>query len=427
MSAPLLRSRRFLPLFLVQFLGAFNDQAFQKAFVALLTYRLGDATGLALETLGVIASALFILPFALVTPTAGQIADRMDKARMMRRVKAWEIAVMALAAVGFHLESVGILYAALFLMGAQSAMFAPVKYAILPQHVAPAELMAANGLVQGGTFLAILLGAIIGNELALRPHGPLIVSALVLAVAVLGWLASLSAPPAPPLGPPAPVDWLVPRAVWRLVAECRAAPGAWSAIRAAAWFWFVGATFLSLLPAYARHSLGADETVVTVLLAAFSIGVAAGAAACPVLVRALPEGRLPVVGAAGIAVMAGELWLATQAAAPLSSVGALEGRSAFLASPQKWRIVADFSMLAVFAGFYVTPLNVRLQLLAPPARRARFVAGSNVAAAVAMVASSAFAAGCVAIGLRAADVMALAGVSGAAVAVALWRTHSGRG
>ncbi len=229
----LLGTRRFLPLFLTQFLGAFNDQVYQKAFVALVTYRLADKAGIPIPMLGVIASALFILPFAVVTPTAGQIADRMDKAVMMRWVKAWEIVVMVLAVIGYHIENIWFLYFVLFLMGAQSAMFAPIKYSIIPQYLHRDELMGGNGLVQGSTFLAIIFGTILGNELILRGNGELVdlyvvafrlpfdgvtlISTVVVGVALAGLVASLFAPPAPPTRRHAPVDWFFPRAIWDLL------------------------------------------------------------------------------------------------------------------------------------------------------------------------------------------------------------------
>ena len=229
----LLGTRRFLPLFLTQFLGAFNDQVYQKAFVALVTYRLAEKVGISIPLLGAIASGLFILPFAVVTPTAGQIADRVDKVVMMRWVKAWEVVVMGLAVIGYHLENIWFLYFVLFLMGAQSAMFAPVKYSIIPQYLHQDELMGGNGLVQGSTFLAIIFGTILGNELILRTQGELVdlfvvsfplpidgvtlISVVVVGVAMAGFLASLFAPPAPPTRRHGPVDWLFPRAIWHLL------------------------------------------------------------------------------------------------------------------------------------------------------------------------------------------------------------------
>ncbi|SDZ98352.1 MFS transporter [Rubrimonas cliftonensis] len=416
----LLRTRRFLPLFLVQFLGAFNDQVYQKAFVALLTYRLGDEIGVPLETLGVIASALFILPFAIITPTAGQIADRMDKTRMMRWVKFSEIVVMGLAVVGFHTQSIYFLYFVLFLMGAQSAMFAPIKYSVLPQWLRPCELVGGNGLVQAFTFLAIIFGSIAGNELILTDAGVEIVSGFVLLVALSGFVASLFAPPAPPMGEGEKVDPVFPRAIARLVGRCRRDRPAFRAMLAISWFWFLGATFLSLLPAYARDGLGADESVLTVLLTAFSVGVAAGAMSSNRLNGGVVSVNLAPIGALGIAVMAVELWFASAAAAPAPGAGLVD-RATFFSSFEGLRVLADFALLAAFAGVYVTPLNAVLQTEAPQAERARFIACSNVVDAAAMVLSAACVAVCVALGLRAIDVLALFALSGLPMALAAAR------
>jgi MFS family permease len=416
----LLGTRRFLPLFLVQFLGAFNDQTYQKAFVALLTYRLADQLDMPLELLGVIASGLFILPFAVVTPTAGQIADRVDKATMMKWVKFWEIVVMSLAVIGFHNQNIYFLYFVLFLMGAQSAMFAPIKYSVLPQWLAPRELIGGNGLVQAFTFLAIIFGSIAGNELILTDFGVTVVSAFVVSVAVIGFAASLFAPPAPSLGPAEPVDLVFPRAIWRLVADCRKTKPAFRAILAISWFWFLGATFLSLLPAFARDSLGADEGVLTVLLTGFSVGVALGALGSERLNRGVIGVNIPPIGALGIAVMAVELWFATREA-PTPPDGMLFDRAAFFSTVAGWRILADFVLLAGFAGVYVTPLNAVLQNESPDSRRARFIACSNVVDASLMVLSALAVAVCVGLGLSAPDVLALFALTAAPMAVAVAR------
>ncbi|MEM0923915.1 MAG: MFS transporter [Pseudomonadota bacterium] len=406
----LLKTRRFLPLFLVQFLGAFNDQVYQKAFVALITYRLADQVGIPIAQLGVIASGLFILPFAVITPTAGQIADRMDKAKMMRIVKAWEIVVMSLAVVGFYTQNIVFLYFVLFLMGAQSAMFAPIKYSILPQYLTRAELMGGNGLVQGFTFLAIIFGTIIGNELILTDGGLLIVSCFVISVAVTGFVSSLYAMPAPPVAAPQPVDWVFPRAIWKLFSMCRQTKPAWRAILAISWFWFVGATFLSLLPAYAKEELGVNEGVLTVLLAGFSIGVAIGAIASETLSRGEVGVTVPPVGALGLAVMAIELWFATPPAPPEGAE--LLDRAAFFADWTGWRILIDFVILAAFAGMYVTPLNAVLQAESPDERRASYIACSNVIDASMMVTSALVVAVLIALGVPVTEVLVLVTLSG---------------
>lgn len=418
----LLGTRRFLPLFLVQFLGAFNDQVYQKAFVALITYRLAERAGLDVALLGVIASALFILPFAVVTPTAGQIGDRIDKAVMIRWIKAWEIVVMALAVIGFYMESILFLYFVLFLMGAQSAMFAPIKYAVIPQYLPREELMGGNGLVQGSTFLAIIFGTILGNELILRPMGDLVdfylirfsmpvdgvmlISIAVVAIAVFGFLASLATPPAPPSGSQEPVDWIFPRAIWRLLKMVGRDLPVLRTILSISWFWFLGASFLSLLPAYAKIELGVDEGVLTVLLAGFSVGVAIGALASEFFSRGIVSAKVPPFGAIGLAIMAVELWFATPAQ-PWGVEGVLLDRSGFFAETAGWRILVDFILLAGFAGLYVTPLNALLQAQAPEARRASYIAAANVIDSCFIVLSAVIVAVMIALGTPATGVLVL--------------------
>ena len=416
----LLKTRRFLPLFLVQFLGAFNDQVYQKAFVALVTYRLADQLGMDVALMGVIASGLFILPFAVVTPTAGQIADRVDKAAMMRWVKAWEIVVMGLAVIGFQSQNIYFLYFVLFLMGAQSSVFAPVKYSVLPQYLKPNELLGGNGMVQAFTFLAIIFGTVIGNELILTDHGVTVVSITVVGIAVAGFIASLFAPPAPASGAVMPVDWVFPRAIWHLIRLVMGYPRAFRTILAISWFWFLGATFLALLPAYARDALGADEGVLTALLSGFSVGVAIGAVASNKLGNGEVTANLPPLGALGLAVMAAELWLATPAQ-PLAVAPALVDRAGFFATATGWRILFDFIVLAAFAGIYVTPLNAILQAEAPEKRRARFIAASNMVDASFMVVSSVVLSLLLHFGFAPVDILAMVTLSGLPMSLAVAR------
>jgi MFS family permease len=416
----LLKTRRFLPVFLVQFLGAFNDQVYQKAFVALITYRLSDRIGVDVALLGAIASGLFILPFAVVSPTAGQIADRVDKATMMRWVKAWEIVVMLLAVIGYYTQNIYFLYFVLLLMGAQSAVFAPIKYGVLPQYLHRDELLGGNGMVQAFTFLAIIFGSILGNELILTDNGALVISITVVAIAVAGFVASLYAPPAPPAGAVMQVDWVFPRAIWSLIRLVWGHPPAFRAILAISWFWFLGATFLSLLPAYAKDALGADESVLTVLLAGFSVGVAIGAIASERLGRGVVSVNLPPLGALGLAVLAVELWFATPSQ-PFLAAPALIDRAGFFATATGWRIFADFILLAAFAGIYVTPLNAVLQAEAPDQRRARFIAASNMVDATFIIASALLVTVLLWFGLKAAEILVLVTLSGLPMSFAVAR------
>jgi MFS family permease len=396
--------------------------------VALITYRLAEQAGLDRAQLGAIASALFILPFAIVSPTAGQIADRVDKATMMRWVKAWEIVVMLLAAVGYHTQNIYFLYFVLLLMGAQSAVFAPIKYGVLPQYLHRDELLGGNGLVQAFTFLAILFGSILGNELILTDSGVLIVSVIVVTVAVAGFVASLFAPPAPPSGAVMPVDWVFPRAIWSLIRLVRDHPPAFRAILMISWFWFLGASFLSLLPAYAHDALGADEGVLTVLLVGFSIGVAVGAVASNVLGRGVVGMGLPPIGALGLAMLAVELWFATPDQ-PFLAAPALIDRAGFFATFTGWRILVDFIILAAFAGIYVTPLNAVLQAEAPKQRRARYIAASNMVDATFIIASALAVSMLLWLGLKADEILVLITLSGLPMAfiVARYAPATGMG
>jgi hypothetical protein len=299
-----------------------------------------------------------------------------------------------------------------------------VKYSILPQHLHRAELLGANGLVQGSTFVAIIFGTILGTELILTDSGVAAVSVLVVAIAAAGFAASLFVPPAPPLGARQGVDWLFPRAIWQLVRLALGHTRARRAILSIGWFWFLGATFLALLPAYTREVLGADEGVLTVLLTGFSLGVAIGALGSEWLGRGEVSFALPPVGALGLALMAAELWLATPAE-PLAVAPALADRSDFFASATGWRLLADFVLIAGFAGIYVTPLNAVLQAAAPPERRARFIAASNMIDAVFMVGSSAVAAALLWLGLGPTQILALLALGSLPVGLTIARYAPG--
>ena len=291
---------------------------------------------------------------------------------------------------------------------------------VVPDKWVAATLTAAGGLVAGATFLHIVAGTLLGNELVLPGHGVTIGWITVGGVAVAGFVASLYTPPAPPAGAIAPVDWVFPRAIWQLIRLVRGHPPAFRAILAIAWFWFLGATFLSLLPAYARDTLGADEGVLTALLAGFSIGVALGAVASERLGRGEVNVNLPPIGALGLALMAVELWLATHSQ-PFVPAPALIDRAAFFDTVAGWRILADFIILAAFAGIYVTPLNAVLQREAPEQRRARFIAASNVVDATMIVTSALIVTALLQLGLSPIDILALFTLSGLPMSFAVAR------
>ena len=422
----LFKTRRFWPLFSVQFLGAFNDQTFKNAFVALLTYRLADSLQMSdgdVDTFIQLSAGLYILPFALCAATAGQIADGMDKAKMMRWVKFVEIVLMGIAATAYLTQNLTILMILMFLMGAQSAFFAPIKYGVLPQYMKEDEMPPANGLIQGATFLAILLGQIFGAKLVLTDGGVLMVSIAVVLIAIVGWAASFAAPPAPPMGPKPKVDWIMPRAMVMIIVGCRKAPEAMFAMLSLGWFWFAGATFLSLIFPIARYALYASEDAALVLLTAFSVGVAIGALIYSVIVKGKVTLMTAPWGAAGIGVGAILFWLAVGAYGGDIEEGAeLLGVGAFLGRADAWPVLGALVFMAMSAGLYVTPFNVEYQVKAPEGEKGQFVACSNVIDALCMVFSAVVVLILVSIiGVPREAMFALVGLTAFAAAFIVWR------
>ena len=274
----LLVSRRFGPLFTTQFLSAFNDNALRNALVLMIAYR-GEAGALQAELLIPLAAGLFILPFFLCSATAGQLADEMDKARLITLIKLLEIPVMFAAAMGVLAGSATVLLALLFAMGVQAAFFGPLKYAILPDLLAPGELVLGNALVEAGTFLAILLGTIAGVLIAGR-HGAVVVAALILCVALAAWAASLAIPSTVAAAPRSPIRWNLIAATMRVIRQAADEPVPFRAMLGISWFWLAGSIYLSQFPSYVRFVVGGEEAVVTLFLTVFAIGIAVGSLLC---------------------------------------------------------------------------------------------------------------------------------------------------
>ncbi len=385
---PLLGRRRFAPLFATQFLGAFNDNLYKNALAILVAYRLAEAQELDGPMLVTAAGGLFILPFFLFSATAGQLADRMDKARLIRFVKAAEIAVMGCGAAAFWIGDPALLLGVLFLMGTQSAFFGPLKYGILPDHLRPDELIAGNGLVEMGTFLAILTGTMAGALLVLAPGGIGLVSALVIGLAVAGFLAARAIPPAPAADPGLVVSWNLPAETWRLLRDLRAEPPVGLAVLGISWFWLLGATFLVQFPNYARDHLNADESVVTLFLTLFSVGVGIGSLLCNRLLAGRVRVTFVPLAALLITLCAGDLHFATPAVPP---GGAPADWATFAGEAANWRILLDLTGLSLAGGLYVVPLYAVMQTRTAARHRARTVAANNVLNALFMTLSAALA------------------------------------
>ena len=414
----LLASRRFGPLFWAQFLSAFNDNAVKNALVLMIAYRTDAASQMSAQILIPLAGGLFILPFFLCSATAGQLADQHDKAALIRLIKLSEIALMLAAAVGVVAASTGLLLTILTAMGVEAALFGPLKYAILPDLLAPRELLLGNALVEAGTFIAILLGTIAGVLIAGR-HGALMVAALILVVAFAAWGTSLTIPPTGAAAARSPVHWNLFAATARVILDAAGEAVPFRSMLGISWFWLAGAIYLSQFPSYVRFSLGGEEAVVTLFLTVFSIGIALGSLACSRILRGRVSARTVPWGALGIGLFSIDLWLASPASA---ATGALAGLGAFLAAPAHWRILGDLLGISGSGGIFIVPLYALLQAASRREHRARAIAANNVINAAAMVVAAVATVALIAAGVGVAGLFLLTGAATLLVALWFWRT-----
>jgi hypothetical protein len=410
----LLAARRFGPLFAAQFLSAFNDNALKNALVLMIAYRAGGTAQLSAQLLIPLAGGLFILPFFLFSATAGQLADRHDKAGLIRLIKLCEIAVMLIAAAGVLAHSRPVLLALLCVMGIAAAAFGPLKYAILPDLLAPGELVPGNALVEGGTYLAILLGTIAGVLIASR-HGAASVAVLIVAVALAAWGSSRLIPATGAASPQGAVNWNLFAATSLVVRATAADRVPFRAILGISWFWLAGSVYLAQFPGYVRFSLGGEEAIVTLFLGVFTVGIGIGSLLCSRLLRSRLGPRTVTWGAVAIGLCSIDLWLAS----PAPGKGdVLVGLGAFFAAPPNWRVLADLFGIAVAGGVFVLPLYVLLQAATPRHRRAQAIAANNIVNAAAMVAAAVAMVALGAAGVGSSGLFLLTGVT--ALAVGLW-------
>ncbi len=380
----LLKTRRFAPLFLTQFLGAFNDNLFKNALVILITYVAAEKAGYNPQILVTAAAGIFILPFFLFSATAGQLADRYDKSRLIRIIKAVEIFLMISASVAFYLGNVWFLMTVLFLMGAQSSFFGPLKYGILPDHLEDGELIGANALIEAGTFVSILTGTILGGLLILTDGGVTLVSAFVITVAIAGWLASRKIPSTQPAEPELIIEPNIIRQTWVMMKDSYKNQDIFLSIMGISWFWLIGATFLSQFPNYAKSTLGGNEQVVTLFLALFSIGIGIGSMLCNRLLKGEVNATFAPLGALGMTLFMVDLYFASQAPFIRPEAGFM-GAAEFLSSLAAWRILFDLFMISACGGVYIVPLYAILQTRSQVTHRARTIAANNIMNALFMV------------------------------------------
>jgi len=407
----LLGQRRFGPFFWVQFLGAGNDNLFKFAFTVLVTYQL-QVAWMPPALAGLVIGAVFIAPYLLFSATSGQLADKLEKAQMIRALKLLEIAVMALGAAGFYLQSPVLLLLGLFLMGLQSTVFGPVKFAYLPQHLNERELTGGNGMVEMGTFVSILLGNLAGGLLIAIPGtGAMWVAGMCLVLAVAGWLAARSIPHSPPTDPGLVINWNPVTETWRNLKLAHGDVVVFRSLLGISWMWFFGVVFLSQFPSFARDVLSGNEQVASLLLMVFSVGIATGALLCEVLGRRHVEIGLVPLGAIGMTVFAVDLYFATRGLAPVP----LQGVASFIAQPAHWRVMADLALLALFAGLYSVPMYALIQLRSPATHRARIIAANNILNALFMIVSSVVVGALLALGLTIPQVFLVIGLLNAVV------------
>jgi 1-acyl-sn-glycerol-3-phosphate acyltransferase len=380
-----MRERRFRPFFTVSFLGAFNDNAFKTALITLVTFRAGQLTSLSPKTLATLLPGLFILPFFLFSATSGQVADRMEKGRLTRWVKLFEIGVMALASWGFLANQLWPLVGALALMGVHSTVFGPVKYAYLPQHLDAHELVGGNGMMEMGTFVAILLGEVLGAALATLPHGGLITSLTLVVIALLGYGASRGVPHSPAADPELRINWNLFTETVRNLRFAKGNRTVWLSLMGISWFWFFGATLLAQFPTFAREVLGGDERVFILLLTVFSLGIGAGSLLCEKLSGRKVEIGLVPFGALGLTVFGVDLYLASRGLAPGA---APMGVAAFLGAGGHWRLLADCVLIGMFGGFYIVPLYALIQTRSEKSHQSRVIAANNILNSLFMVLSA---------------------------------------
>ena len=369
----LMREKRFLPFFCTQFLGALNDNVFKTALITMAVFHTADLTTLNGTAVATLLPGIFILPFFLFSATAGQIADKYEKSQLIRLVKIFEVVLMLIAALGFLLHVFWLLVLALLMMGMHSTLFGPVKYAYLPQHLTEPELVGGNGMVEMGTFIAILIGQIIGAGLGMHESGELGTGLSIVSLALLGYFASKQIPSSPAAEPSLKINWNPITETGRNIAFIWKSQQIWLAIIGVSWFWFYGATLLAQFPVFAKDVLHGDESIFILLLAIFSVGVGIGSLLCEKLSKGIVEIGLVPIGAMGMMAFGVDLYTA-------SASGIVD-----------WRLLADIGLIGFFGGVYVVPLYALIQSRAQKTHQSRVIAANNILNALFMVISAVFA------------------------------------
>lgn len=379
----LFTSKRFLPFFTTQFLGAFNDNIFKNTLMLLIAFSAADRLGININVVLNLAAALFILPFFLFSGIAGQVTDKFEKSSLIRKIKLLEVCIMLVAGLGFMLQQYYLLLFLLFVMGTQSTFFGPAKYAILPQHLKTSELVGGNALVEMGTFVAILLGTIGAGIIMQFDMRILIVSVSVVTLAILGYISSRSIPVASANDASIHISYNPLKTSIELIKTTRSNRPVYLAIMAISWFWFLGAAYLTQFPNFAITTLNGDSSLVTLLLAVFTLGIGLGSMACERLSQSRIELGIVPIGALGLSLFGVDLFFAIPPR-PNEVIGWL----AFLNDSDNFRLLIDFAGIGIFGGVFIVPLYAFVQTRSPEHFRARTIAVVNIMNALFMVMSA---------------------------------------
>ena len=379
----LLWNRKFWPLCYTQFFGAFNDNFFKNALIILITFQSMSMVGLNTEQLIALCGGIFIFPYFLFSALAGQVADKHEKARLIIYIKVLELFIMTLAVVGFITKSLSILLIALFLMGLQSSLFSPLKYSYIPNQIPSHKLVEANALLQSSTFLAILIGTIFGGLIIAIPEiGSFYVSLGVISLAIIGFLFSLFITQVPSVTPNLSFKYNPFTSTWSLIHYIIQKKHILWTILGLAWFWFYGATLLSILPGYGKKILGGNEQVVTFLLTLFSIGIGLGCITCKKVSRNKLKLGLAPIGALGLSLFLLDLSFQSYLMPVATESSSF---SDFIKNPKNFRTIFDLSMIAFSGGLFFVPLMTFLQKISPKQNLSRIIAGGNIFDAFFMV------------------------------------------
>lgn len=411
----LLGQRRFLPFFITQFFGAFNDNVFKNSLIILIAFQGAQFVETNSDILINIAAALFILPFFLFSATAGQWIDKYEKSKSIKMIKLLEVVIMTLAAFALIQGYIVMLIALLFLMGAQSTFFGPAKYSYIPQHLKVAELVEGNAWVQMGTFVAILLGTILGGVLIAQEQGRHYVAYAIVLFAIAGYLSSLFIPITPSLNKNLKINWNVFSETTRNIKFLKGNRIVFLSVLGVSWFWFLGATYLVQLPNYTKTTLGGNEQVVTLLLTLFTVGIGTGSLLCNRLSGKKIEIGLVPFGSIGLTLFGIDLFFSQPDVLPVVTIGLKE----FLSNGYL-RLITDVVLIGFFGGLYIVPLMALVQQRSDPEHMSRVIAGNNIINALLMVLSAIVAIVVLSLGFSIAQLFLLVAVLNVLIAVYIY-------